>query len=442
MAAEGQQNTLDSAKKDVSSAVKMGAEAARTAKTVGKVAAQAAAGNVAGAAVTLLKDPKTVRNLLLIILVPIIFFACILVVFLYALPTAIFEAVTSYVDQVKEYWEQGVYSSEGGIFVAGFLQTIKTGGKIIGDAISSVGNLLSDAWNGLVSWFTADSSSGDEGARVDDNIEELDDEALHVTQDETAETNTLLAKVDACKQKISLRQSQIKEAIQAKQGEIDQIFRNKFAGTYDVWGGTTLNILAPEVSQSEAIRLLSAYTVIEGASLQDMRLSDFLKWLGYYREFTGNHTVFNLGGDTLYVEPAVKTWCGTFMPQYLVEQRNQDIEARIQEADANGETYDKDAIRADVKKEYEQYQGPATDLLLTVDCQDFTTVPPIYTIVSTEDGGSYIVCSVSITITIGTRSVNDLASNVIGFWSGSLNSSQEDAGQPDAGQPDADQPAA
>lgn len=419
MAENERQGTVDSAKKDISGAVKMGAEAAQTAKTLGKAAAQAASGNVAGAVVSLLKDPQTVRNLLIIILLPVIFLAAIIVVFLYALPTAIFETVTSYVDQVAEDWAEGVYSSDRGVFVAGFIESIKAEGRIIGDAVGAVGDFFVGIWNGLTSWFTADSSAGGEGTRVDDNIEGLDEESIHITQNEQAETNTLLEKVSACQDKISLRQEQIRNAIQSKQPEIDKIFQERFAGTYDIWGGTTLNIMAPEISQSEAIRLLSAYTVVEGASLQDMRLSDFLKWLGYYRELTGNKTKFNLGGDTLYVETAVKTWCGTFMPQYLVEQRNQDIETEIAEKVSNGEEYDEAAIRAEVKKNYEIYQGPATDLLLTVDCPDFTTVPPIYTVVKVGNM-SYTVCSVSITITIGTRSVNDLATNVIGFWPGYL----------------------
>lgn len=421
MAENGQQGTVDSATQDISNAVRMGTDAARSAKTIGKAAAQAASGNVVGAAASILKDPKILRMLLIIILSPIIFLAAIIIVFLYALPTAIFEAVSSYVNQVVEDWQEGVYSSDSGIFVAGFIETIKQGGRIIGDALNTAGEFLVGVWNGLTSWFTADSSTGDEGERVDDNIEELDEESLHVTQSELAETNTLLEKVRACQDKISLRQSQIRSAIQSNQTAINLIFQDKFDGTYDVWGGTTLNIMAPEISQSEAIRLLSAYTVTEGASLQDMRLSDFLKWLGYYREFSGSNTKFKLGGDTLYIWTSVKTWCGTFMPQYLVEQRNQDIQAKIEEKIANGEEYDEAEIRAEVKKEYEQYQGPATDLLLTVDCPDFDTVIPTYTEVPSADGeGTDTVCSVSITITIGTRSVSDLATNVIGFWSGYL----------------------
>lgn len=42
---------------------------------------------------------------------------------------------------------------------------------------------------------------------------------------------------------------------------IDQVFRSRFAGTYDVWDGTTINVVYNDVSQAEAIRLLSAFTV-------------------------------------------------------------------------------------------------------------------------------------------------------------------------------------
>lgn len=417
MTAGENQTALDSARRDVGNAVKMGKNAAKGAKTIKKAAAQAASGNIAGAAATAVMNPAVLGVMLLIILSPIILLVAIIVFFLYALPTAIFEAVTSYLSQVAEDWEEGVYSSDSGIIMAGVVETLKTGGRMVVDAINTAGDFIVGLWNGLTSYFVSDSSSGDEGERVDDNIETLDDQALHVTQDEQAERATLLAKVDACRQKISLRQRQIRSAILVRQWDINELFRQRFEGTYDYWGGTTLNVLAPEISQSEAIRLLSAYTVTEGASLQDMRLSDFLKWLGYYRELTGSHTVFRLGGDTLYVDTAVKTWCGTFMPQYLVEQRNQDIEAIIKEKVENEEEYDEDEIRADVKRRYEQYQGPATDLLLVVNCPDFATVQPHYSTIEVEDE-EFVICSVSIVISIETRPVESLASDVIGFWTG------------------------
>ena len=60
----------DSVERDIQGAVKMGADAARTAKTLGKAAAHAAAGDVAGAAAEVVKDPETLKKILLILLIP------------------------------------------------------------------------------------------------------------------------------------------------------------------------------------------------------------------------------------------------------------------------------------------------------------------------------------------------------------------------------------
>lgn len=82
----------DSVERDIQGAVKMGADAARTAKTLGKAAAHAAAGDVAGAAAEVVKDPETLKKILLILLIPVISFVLITTMFLYALPTIPFEA--------------------------------------------------------------------------------------------------------------------------------------------------------------------------------------------------------------------------------------------------------------------------------------------------------------------------------------------------------------
>lgn len=430
VADSNQENTLESAQRDISNAVKMGANAAKTAKTVGKVAAQAASGNVAGAAVTLLKDPQTLKKILIIALLPIFFIVCLGVFFLYALPTAIFEAVSSYFQSVGEEWEEGVYSAEGGIILAGIFETIKAGGRIIGDAVGGALDFVKGLWDGLTSWFTSDSSSDDgSGARVDDGTETITEDGteIYVTHEEAAEKETLLSKIESCQKKIEVRADQIKQAIMDQHSAIDQVFRSRFAGTYDVWDGTTINVVYNDVSQAEAIRLLSAFTVIHGASLEDMNLSDFLKWLGYYREFSGSNTEFNLGGDSIGVTAKVKTWCGTFMPQYLQEQMEQDIEAKEREiAENGGDESQMEAARKSIKTSYEQYQGPAADLLLVVDCPNFEDVQPIYRTEIAEDGSIIIHCSVSFSVAIKTRSVDTLSTEIIGFWDKDLEGAMAD----------------
>lgn len=95
-----------------------------------------------------MKDPQTLKKILIIALLPVFFIVCLGVFFLYALPTAIFEAVTSYFQSVGEEWEEGVYSAEGGIILAGIFETIKAGGRIIGDAVGGALDFVKGLWDG------------------------------------------------------------------------------------------------------------------------------------------------------------------------------------------------------------------------------------------------------------------------------------------------------
>lgn len=417
--ADNRESSFDSAGRDISNAVKMGADTARAAKTVGKAAAQAATGNVAGAAVSLAKDPKTLSKLISIVLVVVIAFSSLTVCFLYALPTAIFEATVSYFNSIEEEWEEGVYGADGGVYLAGVMETIKTGGRIVSDFAGSV-------WRGLVSFFTADSGNTDaSGKRVDDQSETIsgDGTELHVTQEEAAERSTLNAKIEACQKKLEVRAGQIKEAVLDQKSEINGIFKSRFAGTYDVWDGTTINVVYNDISKSDAIKLLSAYTVVKGASLEGMNLSDFLRWLGYYREFTGAHTKFNLGGDASGVTASVKTWCGTFMPQYLQEQMEQDIETEAMALAQQGRSDELESAAKQIEASYEKYQGPAADLLFVVNCPDFASVQPLYEYVETDDDEVIVHCSVTISVTITTRSIDTLSDDILGFWDKDLDGS-------------------
>ena len=95
----------------------------------------------------------------------------------------------------------------------------------------------------------------------------------------------------------------------------------------------------------------------------------------------------------------------------------QDIAAKEHEIAENGGSEDQiEAERKAVKTSYEQYQGPAADLLLIVDCPNFEDVQPIYRTVVNDDGSVTIHCSVSFSVAIKTRTVEDLSTEVIGFW--------------------------
>ena len=400
-------STADSAQRDVQSAIKMGQDTARTAKTVAKVASQAAAGNFAGAAVDLLKDPETVKKILLILLIPVLFVALLTVFFLHALPTVVYEAVVSFFSELGENWRQGTYGDDSGVIWAGIKSSISVAGDAISDVAASI-------WNGLVSLFTSD--GGDD---ISDGTDTLttDGIELHVTQDEAAQKETLERKIAACILKIERRQEQIKKAIQAQTGNIQSYFATKYAGVYDEWGGTTVDIHTLAIPKPEAIKLLSIYTVMTEASTADLKLSDFMQWLGYYSEFTSQDISFDLGGHG--INGTVTTWQGTFMPQYLVEQR-------LNEIDEFGEE----------KTNFTSYSCAAVDMLLIVDCPNFSTLTPTVTeekrMVTDEDAepledGSQpqteitvLVGRMTVPIVIRARSVDSLSKEVIGFWDGKL----------------------
>ena len=437
-------NMADSAQKDIQSAVKMGADAARTAKTVGKVAAHAAAGDVAGAAVELAKDPETVKKILLIILAPIILVALLGIGFLYALPIPVFEGVSSFFSDLGEQWESDVYGSDHSTFVAGVLATLKAGVRLSTEGLSQIGNAVSGLfkgiWNGLKSLFTRDSSSTNV---VDDQSDILteDGQELYVTMNEANEKATLNAKVSACQKKLDTRAGQIETAIRNAEPRINQRLERMYArGPFSVWDGATINILNPDATKSDAVKLLSAYTVMKAGSLENQQLSDFMKWLGYYKTTAGDGVAFNIGGIS-GVYAYAKTWCGTFMPQYLVEQMEQDIDAKKVELAAMGVLTNDTSYADAIRRSYETHMAPAADLLFVVDSPDFADRSAI-NLSSYRDEDGIRHYSANFTITISTRSVDELASGIMGFWSGDLSGNGMSTSDDAAGTPEDEDPAA
>ena len=204
-----EKSTAQAASDDLRGAINMGKGAAHTAKTVSKAAAQAASGNVAGAAVSILKDPETMKNLLIIILLPIIFLATVMVVFLYALPTAIFESVVSFFAHVKEAWNTAKLSNEYG---GGFLSTlIGATIQLSNDLPDLIGGKIQGIWNSLKNVF-----ADDEGKDYEKNqTEAISDNGaeLTITAQEASEKLAIVKKAVAINKKYDIRAQQIKVAL-------------------------------------------------------------------------------------------------------------------------------------------------------------------------------------------------------------------------------------
>lgn len=140
--------------------------------------------------------------------------------------------------------------------------------------------------------------------KTDDGSGVLDDSEFYVTQTSDALSSTVELKLETCQKKITVRTKQIYDAIMSNSGAIDSYFRNTYASRYDEWAGTNITITPnpytdddiSTLSQRAAVELLSTYTVMTEASVSDLRLSDLIKWLGYYNELDSAKVYFTVGG--------------------------------------------------------------------------------------------------------------------------------------------------
>ncbi len=410
-------NTASSAAKDMQNALKMGQQTARAAKTITKAASQAATGNVAGAAVSLLKDPETTKKILTVAVIFAIIFCMIIVLFLYALPTSIFEGVESYFDEIGNEWEEYKYSGGNDALWSGILATLKTGEEVIGDAANAIKEAVLSIFKG------EDANKNASG----ENIDTLTDEDLQVTQVEASERAVLLRKVQTCIDKVDAREKSIITELRGSSRQIRSVVSSYLAEKYGIPEGSirvNLTFTGEELSEDAAITLLSLYTVQSGASLDDVKLASLMKWLGWYDSgesgilFKKNVKYSLFDGK---VEAEVPAWCGEFMPQYLVEQRKQEIEKY-----------------GEAVTDFSEYSCPAVDLCLYIDCPSLEGLS--YTKVVQEKKRKYIInqetgeegtytwvethYDTNLNITVRPRSATAIAS-IAGLWEGSFDDEQD-----------------
>lgn len=382
----------DSLEQGAKNAIKMGQDTARAAKTVSKAAGQAAAGDVAGAAVSLLKDETTRKIIVVAVLVSIL----LPVLFLYALPTAIFETVGSFFSEMVEEWKAGVYEGGTDVIWGAIVQTIKTGASLIADAAKSV-------WNTVKGIFT---SSGDDAGSEYDKMSDTGME-LRITQTEDDEKTVLTNKIEAVMAKVDARIEDVKDAID--NDNVKNAIYNSLYSTYghnydEFYVQTTVS--SSSMSKNTAIKLLSLYTVQEGASLENVKTSALMQWLGWYNRLDSGTTKFKLGN--FGVTGAVKTWKGTFLPQYLMDQRTQEIE-----------------MYGSTVTDFSKMSCAAADLIIQIDCPDKDEV----TIIRTEEiryAGPFaytvIVGRAYVNISVGVDSDLDLLTEITGLTEGALQS--------------------
>lgn len=363
---EKNQGLADSTSQDIKSiakstekAIKMSQNAARTAKTMAKAGAKAASGNYVGAAVDVLKDSETMKTIVIVLVVAAMLLSFVTVAFLYALPTAIFETMSSFFDNVKETYESIKYSNEHGTSV--IMDVIDCVTQVTTEAVR---NFLSGLWNGIKNFFMGLFNQTE--AFSDDGYE------LTVIQQEAAEKLAVIQKIVAANDKYMIRVQQINDAIDGKEDNLTEKVADHYEGDgyilLDVStsntvlhmgtdGDTAADIISRlsnivhdmenisgsgslermeekrqefndivenefcEDSNYDGVNILSLLLTQQGGSLTDMKMSDYMRFLGYYDDECEYNTRFELsptGDDSLVA--SVLDWKGTFKPQYLMEE--------------------------------------------------------------------------------------------------------------------------
>lgn len=401
-------------------AVKMGKGAAKAAKTIGKATAQAASGNLAGAAATLLTDPETLKKIIMVILIPVLILSFLVAIVLFALPMAIYEAVASLFEHIGNAWDEIVASNEYGgnslinLFACtGRLAT--EGFAALGDML---GNAISSVWNATKNFFTGSATASNENQteQLSDNGEEIG-----IGSSEAVQRLAVVKKAIAINDKYLIRAEQIQQAVKDVKNKVSDYLYTQF-DDHDVYEWHTPIIYAPVIehlgtdgtngktaiselenalkqinsasSQDElsayssdfnnvmqsyfpledntdAIAVLSLAMVQYGGNANDLKLSDTMKYMGYYKDSAGANTTFSVGhipDDRDQIIARVKDWEGTYKPQYIMEEWKHYMgeldREKIGENDSGIAKYE------EIVQQYEESGVALVDLITVLDYPD------------------------------------------------------------------------
>ena len=260
--------------------------------------------------------------------------------------------------------------------------------------------MVSDAVNRIASWFLSmfqtDDITGDAESAISSN-------ELIVTIDESAETETLKAKLKVVQDKISARQEEIMSAISSSETAIEDsvdsfLWDNDIESSipllyydneiYPSWtdadvSSVSVMYTSSALPEEDAIPLLSLYMVQSGGSLEDINLSTLMKWCGYRdSSVETGYSTFTVAGLNI----SVPTWKGTFLPQYFYEEADADKEyfSSHPEEEIDPETGETTRVDYTVSAAkfrqnlMDKYGISTVDLLCTVYPQELEDVTPYY----------------------------------------------------------------
>lgn len=381
-------------------------DAVKSAKAVSKIAANAASGNAAGAVVEGVKAaPELLRTAARLIVAML----AVTLILTYAFPASIYEATSSFFEKAQEKEQEYIYAGGNDVHWNTFVYYAT--GKFLWD-------MLSESAKGLWSAIT---SSADES----DVITPTGEKEMGVMEEQNDLRDVSLNCILACSNKIKVRAEELEDIVTDMHDAIDNYFSTMYAGTYDQWNGTTVALQVEPMSYYNALQLLSVYSTTKTGDNEPLKVSGFMRWLGYYDSAHTDTISFDLGKSGII--GSLNSWCGTFVPQYLTEQ-----------VSFERNNYGDDRITTNLS----DYSCALIDLMLVIDTPDFSTIPAEYGKDTVPDGvdpetnepkyKEIVTASVTVPIQIRVRNITEL-SNIIGFWGGNLDGDGKTTGESEMG---------
>lgn len=366
MAQEANRSIADDAANKAKQAVKVAKDTAKAAQAVGKAASKAAQGRYAEAAFDLLKNETTRKIIVIMLLVGTL----LPIIAMMALPSMLFgsimeflnnvaEAISNFFEAIGEWFDnlaktfKSYLESVAGV-VVDILCDLFGVAKPVTDENANKDDINNMPPEKLFAEYVDDNEgnvmySGDAGLSTPEERQE----AINAGDD--AVYDTIDKKLNVTAKKLRYRMREIRNAIRGVQyvtddatyeGEqairvvvnrylrhatTDSAIKYQNAPLHEVQVSIEITDFEPE----NAIPLLSLYTSMTGADLRDVDLLTLANWLGYKEQLVAvrdgpafaedgqfhvmNIEVFRGGGYSLTTN--VQGLMGTFMPSYLVEQR-------------------------------------------------------------------------------------------------------------------------
>ena len=326
---------------------------AKDAAAVAKIASQAASGNVAGAAVTALKNPQTVKR----VLCGILAFHMLLLMCICAVPHMVWESAEQTFGMIadnakavaggaEDAWESMVDyryyffygSSDGHEGLTGILTALPR-------AVDRLMDIVKIGWSFL---------SGDEISGVSKDTQDLVEKLY--SDDKGQDNYYTEAKAGGSKLAMDLAYAQKRQAtslrIEGRVSDIQKSIEKDFEKQCERANRDEnfLNVSRDSISRELVNALMALYTVQTGGSLETSTLAEYNNWLG-----RSNQTIFESGlfdhkkygeiprpmdgegygaGEVDWLTK-VYHWGGELLPQDVYEEYNRlaqaavDVESRV-----------------------------------------------------------------------------------------------------------------